>query len=70
MCIQGYLGYTSLTLLGSDNDDTIGCARTIDCGRRGILQYLDIINIIGCQKVDIGHWHTIYYIERIVAAIQ
>ena len=69
MCIQEIPWLRQPYLLCTDNDDTIGCTGSIDCNRRGILQHLDIINIISCQEVDIGHWHTIYYIERIITTI-
>ena len=54
-----------LTILGSDDNDTIGCTRTVDGTRRSILQDLDGLNIIRREITDSGtHWHTVDDIER------
>ena len=38
-CVQVYLEVGAF--LGSDYDDAVGCARTVDGSRGGILQHLD-----------------------------
>ena len=54
-----------LTILGSDDNDTISCTRTIDGTRRSILQDLNGLNIIRREITDSGtHWHTINDIKR------
>ena len=54
-----------LTILGSDNNDTIRSTRTIDGTRRSILQNLDGLDIIRREVTDSGtHWHTIDDIKR------
>ena len=54
-----------LTILGSDDNDTIGSTRTVDGTRRSILQNLDGLDIIWREVTDSGtHWHTVDDIER------
>ena len=54
-----------LTILGSDNNDTIRSTGTIDGTRRSILQNLDGLDIIRREVTDSGtHWHTIDDIKR------
>ena len=62
---------TLLTLLGSDDDNTIRRTRTIDRSRSSILQHLHTLNIICIKRVQgiIGR-HTIYNIKRILRRIE
>ena len=53
MCIQRNFCYTGLALLGIDDDNAVGCAATVDGCRGGILQNLDVINVVRRQIVDI-----------------
>ena len=54
-----------LTILGSDDNDTISSTRTVDGTRRSILQDLDGLDIIRREVTDSGtHWHTINDIKR------
>ena len=54
-----------LTILGSDDNDTIGSTRTVDGTRRSILQNLDGLDIIRREVTDSGtHWHTVDDIKR------
>ena len=54
-----------LTILGSDDNDTIRSTRTIDGTRRSILQNLNGLDIIRREVTDSGtHWHTIDDIKR------
>ena len=54
-----------LTILGSNDNDTIGSTRTVDGTRRSILQNLDGLDIIRREVTDSGtHWHTVDDIKR------
>ena len=56
-----------LTLLGSDDDDTIGSTATIDRSRCSILEYLNALDIITIELVHTSlGWHTINNIKRII----
>ena len=70
MGIEADFGHTLFALLGADDDHTVGGTATVDGRTRGILQDLDVVNIICCQKVDILERHTVDHIERIVRTIQ
>ena len=59
--IVRYLNLTLLTLLGSYKDNTIGCGRTIDGTRCGILQDVDTLDVGRVQVIDI----TCYPINNI-----
>ena len=56
-----------LTLLGSDDDDTIGSTATIDRSRCSILEHLNALDVITIEFVHtrLG-WHTINNIKRII----
>ena len=50
-----------LGILGSDNDDTIGCTSTIDSVGSGILQYVDALDVVWVEIFDATLYrHTIY----------
>ena len=78
--IEVYLQTALLSLLGSDDDDTIGCTGTIDGCRRSILQHshtLDIRWVDHTEEVaavtrdtTLLQWHTIEHDKRVVAGIQ
>ena len=54
-----------LTILGCDDNDTVGSTRTVDCTCRCILQYLDSLNVVWREVADRStHWHTIDNVER------
>ena len=54
-----------LTILGCDDNDTIGSTGTVDGTCRSILQNLDGLDIIWREVTDSGtHWHTVDDIER------
>ena len=55
-----HLYLTSLTTLGSNEDNTIGSTRTIN-GSRSILQYGNTLNIIRIQATERTIGNTIYY---------
>src|SRR3546814_1141299 len=42
--------FSLLSLFGSDQDDTAGCLCTKNCSRTGILQHMDVFDIV---RVDI-----------------
>ena len=65
--VQGHLAF--LTLLGSNEHNTIGTTCTIDSGSRSILQYLDALDILRVDILDttVLDNHTVYYIERSTA---
>ena len=65
--VQGHL--TFLTLLGSNEHNTVGTTGTIDSGSRSILQYLDALDILRVDILDttVLDNHTVYYIERSTA---
>ena len=62
--VQGHLAF--LTLLGSNEHNTVGTTCTIDSGSRSILQYLDALDILRVDILDttVLDNHTIHYIER------
>ena len=66
--IVRYLNLPLLTLLGSYKDNTIGCGRTVDGTRCGILQYVDTLNVGRVQVVDIT-CYTINNIKRSCVAV-
>ena len=78
--IEVYLQTALLSLLGGDDDDTIGCTGTIDGCRRSILQHshaLDIRWVDHTEEVaavtrdtTLLQWHTIEHDKRVVAGIQ
>ena len=68
--VQTHLCHTFLTLLGADDDDTVGSTATVDSGRGGILQNLDVIDIVGREEVDILEGHAVHHIQRIVGTVQ
>ena len=47
------------TTLSSNDNDTIGCSRTIDGCRRSILQYIDALDVGRIDMIDTRHIHTI-----------
>ena len=70
MSVEANLGDTFLALLGADDDDAIGCTRTVDGCRRGILEHLDALDVICTQIVDIGKRHSIDHVERVVRTVE
>ena len=70
MCIQRNFCYTGLALLGIDDDNAVGCAATVDGCRGGILQNLDVINVVRRQIVDIIYGYTVNHIKRTVATVK
>ena len=59
--------------LGSDDYDTIGTTRTIECGSRSILEHLNrshIVQVDGTEaRITIVHDETIHHIDRVGRAI-
>ena len=54
-----------LTVLGGDDDHTIGGTRTVDSTRSSILEHLNGLDIVRREIADgCTHWHTVDYIER------
>src|SRR5690606_6322536 len=51
--VGAYLRFSGLALLGSDEDDAVGAARSVDCGGIGIFQYVDALDI---GRVDAAQW--------------
>ena len=68
--IEAHLCHAGLALLGSDDDHTVCSAATVDGCRRGILEYLDVGNVVGCKEVDILERHTVNDVERVVGTIE
>ena len=66
--IVRYLNLTLLTLLGSYQDNTIGCSRTVDGTGCGILQNVDTLDVCRVQVVDIT-CYTINNIKRSSVAV-
>ena len=66
--IVRYLDLTLLTLLGSYEDNTIGCGRTVDGTGCGILQNVDTLYVGRVQVVDIT-CYTINNIKRSCVAV-
>ena len=67
---QADLGVAGLPGLGGDEDHAVGGTRTVDGCRRGILQDLHGGNVVGREKFDVVHRHTIHDIQRVVAAVE
>ena len=59
----------SMTGLRRNHDHTVGGTATIDRSRRSVFQNLHAFNIVRSQEVNIGHGHSIHYIQRIIAGI-
>ena len=70
MCIQRNLRHACLALLGVDDDNAVGCAATVDGCRGGILENLDVVDIVRRQIVDVSYRYTVNHIERTVAAVE
>ena len=60
--IIGNIGFILTTLLGCDDDNTVGSLRTIDSGSSSITQYVDALDIIRRYNRDINTRNTIYNI--------
>ena len=61
-------GAVACTFLGSDDDDTVGCTRTVNSRSRSILQHCkrsDIIRIDGTDR-SIAHRHTVNNNQRVI----
>ena len=58
------LNLAHLTLFGSYKDYTIGCGRTVDGTRCGILQYVDTLDVGRVQSIDVTTRNSINYIKR------
>ena len=55
-----------LTLLGSNEDNTIGCTCTINGTRSGILQHLDTLDVARVEIIQATlDRHAVYDIERV-----
>ena len=57
----------SLCLLRCNDNHTIGTLRTIDGSRRGILQHVDTLNVVGVDIAQRTTLHTIDDDQRLVA---
>ena len=68
--IQGHLGDARLAALGVDDDHAVGSTATVDGCRRGILEHLDVVDVIGSDVVQVVHGHTVDDIERVVATVE
>ena len=60
IAIIRHLHLALLGFLGGDDDNTIGTLRTVDGCRRGILQDVDSLNIVGVQ---VAHRATLYTVN-------
>ena len=59
---------TLLAALGRNEDDTVSCTRTVNCTRRGILQHLDTLDVVGVEIVDTARYgQTVDDVERVGA---
>ena len=62
--VDGHLAV--LTLLRGDDDHAVGGTRTIDTGRRGILQHLNRLDVGRVQRVQVlRRGHTVDDVERV-----
>ena len=68
--VQRYAGTSLRTALGGDEDDTIGSARTINGGRRSILQHFHRLDIVGIQSTQAaGRYHAVNDVQRVAALV-
>ena len=67
VCVVANLGLTLLTALGGNQDYTVSTTATIDGGRRSILKYGDILDIIGGDVADALNRESVDNVERVVA---
>ena len=58
------------SLLGGDDDDTVGTCRTIDGGRGGILEHLDALDVVGVEVGDGAAAHTVDDEERCIRTVE
>ena len=65
--VEVNLNLAFLTLLGGDDDHTVGSTRTVDTGRGGILQHLDALDVVTIQFVHARlRGHTVDDVQRVV----
>ena len=50
--VETYCRLGAFATLGSDDDHTVGCTRTVDSGCRSVLQYVDGCDVIGIDFAD------------------
>ena len=68
--IEGDAALSCHTALGGNDDHTIRPTRTIDSGRRRVLQNLHTFDVFGIDAFQSGFTHhTVHYIKRIVALV-
>ena len=72
---EAYLRLAAFSFLGGDDDDAVGCTRTVDGSRRGILEdghRLDVLRVNHRQGVGsagvalVGHGHAVDHDKRVV----
>ncbi len=68
--VQRYPGIAAAALLGRDNHNSVGTARTVDSGRRGVLENLHALDVAGRKEVYIVHRHTVNNIQRFVRTVE
>ena len=70
LCINSDRGCTFLTILGSDDDNTIGTTCTVKGSRSCILQYSHRCNILWVDRVHISiKRSTIYNNQRLAISV-
>ena len=69
-CIEGNAALSGHPTLGGNNHDTIRTTRTINGGRRSILQNLHALNVFGIDTFQTGFTHhAIHDIKRFIALV-
>ena len=57
--VVAHVSAAFLSALGGDDDDAVGCLRTVDGGCRGIAQHVDRLNIVGSYHRDVYSGDTV-----------
>ena len=49
-----HFGIARFTLLGGDEHHTVGTARTVECGRSGVFEHRDVVDVIGVDRREVA----------------
>src|SRR3712207_5016618 len=70
MGVEAYLCHAGLALLGADDDHAVGRTATIDGRRGGVFQYLNVVNVVGREVVDVVNRHSVDHVEWVVGTVE
>ena len=65
IAVVGHPHAAGFTLLGSDQDDAVRCAHTVDCGCRCVLEDGEGLDIARRQEIDVVHEGAVNDVQRI-----